>query len=119
MADPFIRLKAVSKSYGGVPALTDVDFHCEPGLVHAILGENGAGKSTLMKLLAGVIQPDYRRDRYLRTADAAGFAARRRQARHRLHVPGIVADAAFDGRRQHRSRCAADAFRTIAPSRIQ
>ena len=58
MADPFIRLKAVSKSYGGVPALTNVDFHCEPGLVHAILGENGAGKSTLMKLLAGVIQPD-------------------------------------------------------------
>ena len=58
MADPLIRLKSVSKSYGGVPALTDVDFHCEPGLVHAILGENGAGKSTLMKLLAGVIQPD-------------------------------------------------------------
>jgi len=58
MAEPLIRLKSVSKSYGGVPALTDVDFHCEPGLVHAILGENGAGKSTLMKLLAGVIQPD-------------------------------------------------------------
>jgi ribose transport system ATP-binding protein len=58
MAEPLVRLKSVSKSYGGVPALTDVDFHCEPGLVHAILGENGAGKSTLMKLLAGVIQPD-------------------------------------------------------------
>jgi len=58
MAEPLVRLKAVSKSYGGVPALTDVDFHCEPGLVHAILGENGAGKSTLMKLLAGVVQPD-------------------------------------------------------------
>jgi ribose transport system ATP-binding protein len=58
MAEALVRLKSVSKSYGGVPALTDVDFHCEPGLVHAILGENGAGKSTLMKLLAGVIQPD-------------------------------------------------------------
>lgn len=58
MADRYVELKAVSKSYGGVPALTDVDFRCEPGHVHAILGENGAGKSTLMKLLAGVIQPD-------------------------------------------------------------
>src|SRR6185437_1128012 len=58
MAEPLIRLISVSKSYGGVPALTDVDFHCEAGLVHAILGENGAGKSTLMKLLAGVISPD-------------------------------------------------------------
>jgi len=58
MAEPLVRLKSVSKSYGGVPALTDVDFHCERGMVHAVLGENGAGKSTLMKLLAGVIQPD-------------------------------------------------------------
>ncbi|RUU10120.1 ATP-binding cassette domain-containing protein, partial [Mesorhizobium sp. M7A.T.Ca.TU.009.01.3.2] len=58
MADRYVELKSVSKSYGGVPALTAVDFRCEPGRVHAILGENGAGKSTLMKLLAGVIQPD-------------------------------------------------------------
>jgi ribose transport system ATP-binding protein len=58
MAEGYVELKAVSKSYGGVPALTNVDFRCESGRVHAILGENGAGKSTLMKLLAGVIQPD-------------------------------------------------------------
>ena len=58
MASPLIRLKSVSKSYGGVPALTEADLTCEAGRVHAILGENGAGKSTLMKLLAGVIQPN-------------------------------------------------------------
>ncbi len=58
MTAPFIVLKSVSKSYGGAPALSDVDFHCEAGLVHAVLGENGAGKSTLMKLLSGVISPD-------------------------------------------------------------
>ncbi|MCW6508755.1 sugar ABC transporter ATP-binding protein [Lichenifustis flavocetrariae] len=55
---PLIELTAVSKSYGGVPALTDVSLTVEPGAVHAILGENGAGKSTLMKLLAGVIAPE-------------------------------------------------------------
>jgi ribose transport system ATP-binding protein len=58
MAKGYVELKSVSKSYGGVPALTEVDFCCASGHVHAILGENGAGKSTLMKLLAGVIQPD-------------------------------------------------------------
>ena len=54
---PVVELTKVSKSYGGAPALTDVDFTCNPGVIHAVLGENGAGKSTLMKLLAGVVQP--------------------------------------------------------------
>ena len=53
-----VQLTNVSKSYGAVPALTDVSLTIDPGIVHAILGENGAGKSTLMKLLAGVIAPD-------------------------------------------------------------
>lgn len=37
--------------------MSDVDFACFGGEIHAILGENGAGKSTLMKLMSGVIQP--------------------------------------------------------------
>jgi ribose transport system ATP-binding protein len=53
----FVHLAGLTKHYGGVPALTDVDLDVAPGVVHAILGENGAGKSTLMKLLAGVTQP--------------------------------------------------------------
>ncbi|MBZ9938451.1 sugar ABC transporter ATP-binding protein [Mesorhizobium sp. BR1-1-16] len=53
-----VEFSAVSKSYGGIPALTDVSLTIEAGAVHAILGENGAGKSTLMKLLAGVITPN-------------------------------------------------------------
>jgi ribose transport system ATP-binding protein len=61
MADgtaPFWRMKGVSKRYGGVRALDNVDFECVPGRIHAILGENGAGKSTLIKIIAGVVQPD-------------------------------------------------------------
>lgn len=54
---PVVELTKVSKSYGGAPALSDIDFTCHPGVIHAVLGENGAGKSTLMKLLAGVVQP--------------------------------------------------------------
>lgn len=54
----FFALENVSKRYGGVHALRDVDFACNRGSIHAVLGENGAGKSTLMKIMAGVVQPD-------------------------------------------------------------
>jgi ribose transport system ATP-binding protein len=54
----FFALENISKRYGGVHALRDVDFACSRGSIHAVLGENGAGKSTLMKIMAGVVQPD-------------------------------------------------------------
>jgi ribose transport system ATP-binding protein len=55
---PHLALSGVSKRYGGVRALQDVDFACRRGSIHAVLGENGAGKSTLIKIIAGVVQPD-------------------------------------------------------------
>jgi len=51
-------LSGISKRYAGVRALEGVDFACERGNIHAVLGENGAGKSTLIKIIAGVVQPD-------------------------------------------------------------
>jgi len=61
-ADPtqsaFLELAGISKRYAGVRALERVDFACERGKIHAVLGENGAGKSTLIKIVAGVVQPD-------------------------------------------------------------
>ena len=58
MAPPYLALNGVGKRYGGVRALSGVDFACERGSIHAVLGENGAGKSTLIKIVAGVVQPD-------------------------------------------------------------
>jgi rhamnose transport system ATP-binding protein len=55
---PLVELIAISRSFGGVQAVTDVDLKLEAGSVHALVGENGAGKSTLVKVLTGVLQPD-------------------------------------------------------------
>ncbi len=53
-----LTMTGISKSFGGVAALSDVSLEVLPGEVHALLGENGAGKSTLMNVATGTIQPD-------------------------------------------------------------
>ena len=55
MADnPLLELRGVSKHFGAVEALTDVDFETRAGEVMALVGDNGAGKSTLIKGVAGI-----------------------------------------------------------------
>ncbi|MGF1593894.1 MAG: sugar ABC transporter ATP-binding protein [Kiloniellaceae bacterium] len=56
-APPFWQMQGITKRYGGIVALDGVDFACERGSIHAVLGENGAGKSTLIKIAAGVVTP--------------------------------------------------------------
>lgn len=51
---PLLELKGVSKNFGAVEALNDVDFEVRGGEVMALVGDNGAGKSTLIKGIAGI-----------------------------------------------------------------
>jgi D-xylose transport system ATP-binding protein len=52
-----LSLRGISKNFGAVSALTDIDLDVHAGEVVALVGDNGAGKSTLVKILAGVHQP--------------------------------------------------------------
>jgi D-xylose transport system ATP-binding protein len=51
---PLLEIRGISKSFGSVQALTDVDFEVRDGEVMALVGDNGAGKSTLIKCIAGI-----------------------------------------------------------------
>lgn len=85
MAAPILEVRALTKRFPGVVALSEVSFALAPGEVHALCGENGAGKSTLIKVLAGIhpagsyegeIRVDGAPARFasIRDAEAAGIA---------------------------------------------
>jgi ABC-type sugar transport system ATPase subunit len=56
--EPLLRLSGITKSFGPVLALSDVDLDVPGGAVTALAGDNGAGKSTLIKCIAGIYAPD-------------------------------------------------------------
>ena len=53
-----VRFESVSKHYGGVAALSDVELHIAPGTIQAVIGRSGAGKSTLFRCTATLERPD-------------------------------------------------------------
>ncbi|OOY34256.1 ABC transporter ATP-binding protein [Solemya velum gill symbiont] len=53
-----LEIKNVSKTFGGLHALGDINLEVEEGTIHAIIGPNGAGKSTLLNCCIGRLEPD-------------------------------------------------------------
>ena len=86
--DTLLALRGVSKNFGPVHALTEVNLDILPGQVTALVGDNGAGKSTLIKAIAGIHQPTTGEifwngeQVHIRTPRDAD------RARHRDRVPG-------------------------------
>jgi simple sugar transport system ATP-binding protein len=58
MADEVLRVEGVTKRFGAVEALRDINLRLNKGEVLGLLGDNGAGKSTLMKIICGFEKPD-------------------------------------------------------------
>jgi ribose transport system ATP-binding protein len=77
---PLLELTKITKSFGGVQALREVDFTLKSGEIHGLVGENGAGKSTLMKIIAGVHSD------YAGTVKLEGREVRFRSARDALNA---------------------------------
>ena len=55
--EPFVQMRGISKHYGMVRAVHDVDLDVGRGEIVAVVGDNGAGKSTLIKILSGAVPP--------------------------------------------------------------
>src|SRR5580700_10536582 len=55
---PLLSMRAISKAFGGIPALSAATLEVAVGEVHALIGQNGAGKSTMIKILTGYVARD-------------------------------------------------------------
>ncbi|HKO22988.1 MAG TPA: ABC transporter ATP-binding protein [Candidatus Eisenbacteria bacterium] len=57
MSGPLLELKRVTRAFGGLRAVADLDFTLDPGLLAGLIGPNGAGKTTVFNLITGVYAP--------------------------------------------------------------
>lgn len=110
MNSPFLKITGLTKSYGGVHALSGVDLDINAGTIHALMGENGAGKSTFIKCLAGVVQPDRGEIQIdgspialgdIRASEAAGIVAMHQESTAFAHLDAV--DNIFVGRELKRA----------------
>ena len=94
LVTPVIELRGITKRFGPIEVLSDVDLALHAGRVHSLAGENGAGKSTLVKILGGIYQPDHGRILKDGTETAIlGAAGARRQGIAVIHQhPTVFAD---------------------------
>ena len=57
MIASLLEAQKITRRFGGLTAVSEVDFRLEPGIVASVIGPNGAGKTTFFNLLAGVYEP--------------------------------------------------------------
>src|SRR5205085_9684241 len=57
-ATPSLQIRDVSRSFGGLRAVSDVSLHVQPGEIVGVIGANGAGKTSLLDACSGFLRPD-------------------------------------------------------------
>jgi len=58
MGAPFLEVNGITKSFGGLKAVSDVTFNMNRDEIIGLIGPNGAGKTTLLRLITGILKPD-------------------------------------------------------------
>ncbi len=58
MSQSFLEIRNLSKSFGGLTAVNDVNFTMERDQIIGLIGPNGAGKTTLLRMMTGILKPD-------------------------------------------------------------
>ena len=67
-----LKIDNLSKNFGEIPAVSNVNLEVEEGSIHSVIGPNGAGKSTFFNLISGVLPPSGGRV-YYKNNDITGF----------------------------------------------
>ena len=80
---PLVRIEGVSKFFGGLVALDNLDMEIRPGAIHSLIGPNGAGKTTLVNVLSGFYRPNGG-DIWVAGRPVAGWSA------HRMAAHGVA-----------------------------
>jgi len=87
-----VEIRGLTKRYGKVQALEDVDLIVDRGCIYGILGPNGAGKSTLIKTLVGTLKPDAGKVAVLGHDMPRAAKAARRRIGYMPQVPALYGD---------------------------
>ena len=115
---PVLELKGLSKSFGGLHAVRDVNLQLFPGDRKAIIGPNGAGKTTLFNVITGVLPADLRAGAAVRPGHHGLGEPPAHGAGHGAHVSGHEPVSEADGARQRAAGDhgpAHDQVRDVAP----
>ncbi len=95
-----LSVRAVTKRFEGLVAVSEVDLTVEEGQIRSIIGPNGAGKTTLFNCITGIYEPDERRDRVYRHEYRQLEATHDHAKWHRAHVSEHQALRQHDGARK-------------------